>query len=54
MTVPHVDVENPAFDVTPAAYISAIITEKGIGRSPYGKSLKDLFEKDKREERRRT
>ena len=54
VTVPHVDVENPAFDVTPAAYISAIITEKGISRSPYGKSLKDLFEKDKREERGRT
>jgi methylthioribose-1-phosphate isomerase len=54
VTVPHVDVENPSFDVTPAAYISAIITEKGICRSPYGKSLKDLFKKDKREERRRT
>jgi methylthioribose-1-phosphate isomerase len=47
VTVPHVRVENPAFDVTPAAYISAIITEKGICRSPYGKSLKDLFKKDK-------
>jgi len=46
VTLPHVDVENPAFDVTPAAYISAIITEKGICRSPYGKSLKDLFKKD--------
>ncbi len=47
VTLPHVDVENPAFDVTPAAYISAIITEKGICRPPYGKSLKDLFKKDK-------
>ncbi len=50
VTVPHVKVENPAFDVTPAAYISGIITEKGICRSPYGKSLRDLFKKDKREE----
>ncbi|MGD2245935.1 MAG: S-methyl-5-thioribose-1-phosphate isomerase [Candidatus Aminicenantes bacterium] len=47
VTLPHVKVENPAFDVTPAAYISAIITEKGICRSPYGKSLKKLFEKYK-------
>jgi len=54
VTVPDVDVENPAFDITPAAYISAIITEKGICRSPYEKSLKDLFKKDKKEERRRT
>ena len=47
MTVPHVDVENPAFDVTPAAYISAIITEKGICQPPYEKSLKDLFKMHK-------
>jgi methylthioribose-1-phosphate isomerase len=46
VTIPHVDVENPAFDVTPVAYISAIITEKGICRSPYGKSLKNLFKKE--------
>ena len=30
---------NPAFDVTPADYISAIITEKGIFKKPYRKSL---------------
>ncbi len=47
VTVPRVKVENPAFDVTPAAYISAIVTEKGICRSPYGKSLKDLFKMNK-------
>ncbi|UCE22839.1 MAG: S-methyl-5-thioribose-1-phosphate isomerase [Candidatus Aminicenantes bacterium] len=46
VTLPLVNVENPAFDVTPAAYISAIITEKGICRSPYKQSLKDLFKKD--------
>jgi methylthioribose-1-phosphate isomerase len=35
-------VRNPAFDVTPARYISAIITEKGVARPPYGKSLAAL------------
>jgi methylthioribose-1-phosphate isomerase len=33
-------VENPAFDVTPARYVTAIITEKGVARAPYGESLK--------------
>jgi methylthioribose-1-phosphate isomerase len=31
---------NPAFDITPAAYISAIITEQGILRPPLGKSIR--------------
>ena len=31
---------NPAFDVTPHRYVSAIITEKGISRKPYLKNLK--------------
>jgi len=30
-----VPVENPAFDITPAELISAIITEHGVARSPY-------------------
>jgi methylthioribose-1-phosphate isomerase len=30
---------NPAFDVTPHSYISAIITEKGIIREPYGEGM---------------
>jgi methylthioribose-1-phosphate isomerase len=33
------DARNPAFDVTPAALISAIVTEAGVHRSPYGSSL---------------
>ncbi len=37
-----VEVENPAFDVTPAKYIAAIITELGIARAPYEESLKKL------------
>jgi len=35
-------VKNPAFDVTPARYVTAIITEKGVARAPYGESLKQL------------
>jgi len=31
---------NPAFDVTPHRYVSAIITEKGVHREPYSESLK--------------
>jgi methylthioribose-1-phosphate isomerase len=33
---PNAGVYNPAFDVTPAELISAIITEKGVMRPPYG------------------
>jgi methylthioribose-1-phosphate isomerase len=39
LTVPYVEVRNPAFDVTPAAYITAIITERGVHRPPYDRSL---------------
>jgi methylthioribose-1-phosphate isomerase len=35
-------VENPAFDVTPARYVTAIITEKGVARAPYEESLRTL------------
>jgi methylthioribose-1-phosphate isomerase len=35
---------NPAFDVTPHCYISAIITEKGVIREPYVERLKALQE----------
>ena len=40
VTLPDVPVRNPAFDVVPAKLISAIISERGIARPPYGKSLK--------------
>jgi methylthioribose-1-phosphate isomerase len=33
---------NPAFDVTPPAYITAIITEKGIVRAPYTEGLRTI------------
>ncbi|HTW64179.1 MAG TPA: S-methyl-5-thioribose-1-phosphate isomerase [Bryobacteraceae bacterium] len=35
-------VENPAFDVTPNRYVTAIITERGVARAPYSESLKKL------------
>ncbi len=35
-------VQNPAFDVTPARYVTAIITEKGVARAPYEDSLRKL------------
>ncbi len=40
---PHgVGIENPAFDVTPARYVTAIITERGVLRPPYSESLQEL------------
>ena len=36
---------NPAFDITPAKYITAIITEKGIVRAPYKREIKNLFKR---------
>ncbi|OPY15052.1 MAG: Methylthioribose-1-phosphate isomerase [Syntrophus sp. PtaB.Bin001] len=38
-----VNVYNPAFDVTPCSYISAIITEAGIAEQPYESSLKEFL-----------
>jgi methylthioribose-1-phosphate isomerase len=39
-----IDVFNPAFDVTPHRYVSALITEKGIVRPPYTDTLQRLFQ----------
>jgi methylthioribose-1-phosphate isomerase len=44
ITLPSVEVRNPAFDVTPARLITAIITEKGIARPPFKKNLLGLKE----------
>ncbi|MDX1414506.1 MAG: S-methyl-5-thioribose-1-phosphate isomerase [Candidatus Promineifilaceae bacterium] len=38
-------VANPAFDITPAKYITAIITEKGIAYPPFKKSIAALMAK---------
>jgi methylthioribose-1-phosphate isomerase len=42
MVPDNVGVENPAFDVTPAKYVAAIITERGIARAPFDESLRML------------
>lgn len=39
---PGISVENPAFDVTPNRYVTAIITERGVARPPYTESLRKL------------
>jgi methylthioribose-1-phosphate isomerase len=39
---PDVEVANPAFDVTPARLITAIITERGVARPPFAESLARL------------
>jgi methylthioribose-1-phosphate isomerase len=41
-----VEIENPAFDVTPAKYVTAIITERGIARAPYEECLRNLAGKE--------
>jgi methylthioribose-1-phosphate isomerase len=35
-------VQNPAFDVTPSRYVTAIITERGVAQAPYEESLRKL------------
>jgi len=42
LTPGGVHVRNPAFDVTPAKYVTAIVTERGIARPPYDESLAQL------------
>jgi methylthioribose-1-phosphate isomerase len=37
-----VAIQNPAFDVTPARYITAIVTERGVLRSPYSESIRAM------------
>ena len=39
-----IKIKNPAFDVTPNRLVTAIITERGIARNPFEKSLKRLAE----------
>lgn len=43
LTVPEVDVFNPAFDVTPYQLINGIVCEKGIIRPPYSSQLEALL-----------
>ena len=43
VAAPGVHVANPAFDVTPHRYISAVITERGIVRTPFRANIAALF-----------
>ncbi len=43
-----VAVANPAFDVTPARYITAIVTDQGVCRPPYGASLREAVARGRR------
>jgi methylthioribose-1-phosphate isomerase len=46
LVVPEgVAVENPAFDVTPHRYVTAIITERGVAKPPYMESLRKLAQR---------
>ena len=42
VTPAGVQVENPAFDVTPAKLVTAIVTERGVAKAPYEQSLAAL------------
>ncbi|HWF10873.1 MAG TPA: S-methyl-5-thioribose-1-phosphate isomerase [Bryobacteraceae bacterium] len=41
------EVRNPAFDVTPNRYVTAIITERGVARAPYTESLRSVVDRRK-------
>jgi len=38
-----VDVYNPAFDITPAELVNAIVTERGVLRPPYSESIRSML-----------
>ncbi len=42
MTPDNVGIENPAFDVTPSKYITAIITERGVLTAPFEESIRRI------------
>ncbi len=42
LTPNGVGICNPAFDVTPAKYVTAIVTERGVLRAPYSESLREM------------
>jgi len=43
MTPDGVKVRHPAFDVTPARLITAIITDRGLLRAPYEEAIRGVF-----------
>ena len=46
ITPDDIQVGNPAFDVTPAKYITAIITERGVVYPPYTEHLQKIMQQD--------
>jgi len=40
-----IEVYNPAFDVTPHRYVTALLTERGLVRPPFGEGLRQVFGK---------
>lgn len=42
LTPTGVKIENPAFDVTPAKFVTAIVTDRGVAQPPFAESLKRL------------
>jgi methylthioribose-1-phosphate isomerase len=42
LTPNGVGICNPAFDVTPAKYVTAIVTDRGVLRAPYNESLREM------------
>ncbi|MDX2168794.1 MAG: S-methyl-5-thioribose-1-phosphate isomerase [Deltaproteobacteria bacterium] len=48
-----IKVMNPAFDVTPHTLVTAIITERGVARAPYTRSLARMLGGETRDVRRR-
>ena len=44
-------IRNPAFDVTPNKYVTAIITEQGIARAPFSTSLAALVQQSTKTDR---
>jgi methylthioribose-1-phosphate isomerase len=44
----NTEVMNPAFDVTPNRYVTAIITERGVARAPFTESLPALAKMESR------
>ncbi|MDR3736343.1 MAG: S-methyl-5-thioribose-1-phosphate isomerase [Acidobacteriaceae bacterium] len=45
MTPTGVGIQNPAFDVTPAKYVTGIITERGVLTAPYDESMRAMLAK---------
>lgn len=44
VAAPGTPAANPAFDVTPAGLVTAIVTERGVVRPPFGEALRDVVE----------